>query len=103
MEGPLERWLILSQSTNKHGHSAPLKPLGQIKQYFAGSIHGRSSIRFPQFTLIEQKTWAILVSDWLTPKQSFPLKLGGTMNCFFVGMMYERSCTNFYISCRSCN
>jgi hypothetical protein len=39
--------------------------------------------------------WAILVSDWLKFKKSSPLKLGGTMNCYFVGMMYGKSCTKF--------
>jgi hypothetical protein len=29
--------------------------------------------------------WAILVSDWLKFNESSPLKLGGTMNCYFVG------------------
>jgi len=55
---------------------------------FTGNIYGRSSIRFPHFILIRQKTWmpwAILVSDWQGGKS---LKLGGTMNCYFVGMMY---------------
>jgi len=39
--------------------------------------------------------WAILVSDWLKFKKSSPLKLGGIMNCCFVGMIYGRSCTTF--------
>ena len=43
------------------------------------------------------KTWsprAILVSQWLRFLKS-SLKLGGTMNCYFVGMMYGISCTKF--------
>ena len=50
-------------------------------------------LRFPYFIPGGQKTWspwAILVSDWLKFKKS-SLKLGGTMNCYFVGMMYWRS------------
>jgi hypothetical protein len=32
---------------------------------------------------------------WLAEiKKKSPLQLGGTMNCYFVGMMYGRSCTN---------
>jgi hypothetical protein len=49
----------------------------------------------PHFILIGLKTWsswAILVSDWLKYKKSSPLKLRITMNCYFVGMMYWRSC-----------
>ena len=44
------------------------------------------------------KTWsprAILVSQWLGFLKSSPLKLGGTMNCYFVGMMYGISCAKF--------
>jgi len=55
-------------------------------------------LRFPYFIPSGQKTWstwAILVSDWLKFSKSSPLKLGGTMNCYFVGMMYGRSCTQF--------
>ena len=37
--------------------------------------------KFSHFIPIGQKkTWSLLVSDWL--------KLGGTMNCSFLGMMY---------------
>ena len=44
--------------------------------------------------------WASLDSDWLIFKKSSSLKLGGTMNCYFVGMMYGRSCTKFsYFVC----
>ena len=49
------------------------------------------------FIPIGQKTWskwAFLIYDWLEFKKS-PLKLGGAMNCYFVGMMYGRSCTKF--------
>jgi hypothetical protein len=45
---------------------------------------------FPHFIPIKQKTWtpwAILVSDWLKFIKSSPLKLEGTMNCYFVGMI----------------
>ena len=68
-----------------------LKPFCQIKQHFTGSIY----MKGPHFILIGLKTWsswAILVSDWLKYKKSSPLKLRITMNCYFVGMMYWRSC-----------
>jgi len=55
-------------------------------------------LRFPHFTPIGQRTWspwAILISDWLKFNKSSPLKLGDTMNYYFVGMMYGRSCTKF--------
>ena len=77
----------LSQFVNKHGRH----------RNFTESIHGRSSIRLPHFIPIGQKSWspwAILVSVWLKFKtKSAPLKLGGTMNCYFGGMKYRRSCT----------
>ena len=38
--------------------------------------------------------WAIFVSDWQGGKS---LNLGGTMNCYFVGMMFGRSCTKFIL------
>ena len=74
------------------------KPLGQIKQNIKGSIYGRSSITFPHFIPIGQKTWSqwlIHVSDGLKFKKSSLLKLWGTMNCYFVGIIYGRSCTKF--------
>jgi len=37
----------------------------------------------------------ILVYDWLKFKKSSPLKLGGTLNCYLLRMMYGRSCTKF--------
>jgi hypothetical protein len=61
------------------------------------TIFKKFYIRLPHFILIGQKTWspwAILVSHWLKFKKS-SLKLGDTMNCYFVGMMYGRSCTKF--------
>ena len=67
---PTKFWFI--QPSGFSGDS-PLKPLGQIKQNFTGSIYGRSSIRFPYFIQIGQKTWspwAILVSDRLKKKFS---------------------------------
>ena len=62
-------------------------------------ISGRSSIRFPRSTFHPDSDWTktwlpceILVSDWLTFKKYSPL---GTMNCYFVWMVYGRSCTKF--------
>jgi hypothetical protein len=48
-----------------------------------------------------QMMWAALVSDWLKFKKSSHLKLGGTMNCYIVGMMYSHTnpLQNFHISC----
>jgi hypothetical protein len=63
-----------------------------MNQNLVRSIYGRSSVKIAHFIPIGLKTWsslAILVSDWLKfEKKSSPLKLGGTMNCFFVGMIY---------------
>jgi hypothetical protein len=39
-------------------------------------------------------TWTIIFSDSLKFKTSFHLNLGGTMHCFFVGLMNGISCTN---------
>ena len=63
------------------------KIFGQIKRYITGSIYGRSSIRFPHFIPIRQKTcspWAILFLIGWHLKISSPLKLGGTIVCFMV-------------------
>ena len=73
-----------------------LKLHGQIKPNFTGCFYGRFSIRFPNFIMIGQKSWsrwAILISDWLKFRKSGPLTLGGTMNWYFVGMMYGGFCT----------
>ena len=54
--------------------SSPLKPHCQIKLNFTRSNYGRSSIIFPYFIPIGQKTlspWTILVSDWLNLKNFF--------------------------------
>ena len=64
------------------------------KTNFTGIIYGRSSIRSPHFIPIWPQTWsswAILLSEWLKFKQFSLLKLGGTMNWYFVGMMYGGS------------
>jgi hypothetical protein len=88
MEDSLLTLLISSRSVNKHDcHRQFLflvgwflkifssETLGQIKQHFAGSIYGRSSIRLPHLVPIRQKTWSlweILVFDWLKFKKSSP-------------------------------
>ena len=62
----------------------------------AGSIYGRSSIKFPHFVPIGQQTWpprAILVSDWLILQKSSPLKLLGQMEPNIAGSIYGRSFT----------
>jgi hypothetical protein len=44
-------------------------------------------MKYPHFIPCGQETWSpleIFVSDWLKlKKSSSPLKLGGTMNCYF--------------------
>ena len=44
--------------------------------------------------------WFLFLIGWHFQKSS-PLKLGSTMNCYFVGMMCGRSWTNFHILCQS--
>ena len=82
-------------------YKSSLKPHGQIMQNLAGSIYGRSS-RFSHFILIGQKHGHhgqfLFLIGWNFKKYS-PLKLGGTVNCYFVGMMYVRSCSKCPIFC----
>ena len=57
-----------------------------------------SSIKIVHFVLIHLQTWppqAILVSDWLISKKSFPLKPLGQMNQNLVGSIYGRFCIKF--------
>jgi hypothetical protein len=49
-----------------------------MNQNLVGSIYGRASIEVAHFVPIQLQTWqpqAILVSDWLISKKSFPLLL----------------------------
>ena len=83
----------------------------KCKQYLNQLSDTRSGdplvLRFPNFIPIGKKTWtpwAILVSDWL--KKSSPLKLGSTMNSYFVVLydVWEILYKIFiHISCRSDN
>jgi hypothetical protein len=77
---------------------SPLKPLGQIKQNFIGIVCGRSSVRFPHFIPIGQKTWlpcAIYVLiDW-NLENLLLWNLPDTVNCYSLEMMYGRFCTKF--------
>ena len=107
---PLLRFHISSQFINKCGRHRQflflvgwflnflMKPLRRIKQNFTGSIYGRSSTRFPHFFPIGQKHGRygqfLFLLGWNLKKNS-PLKLEGIMNCYFVGMMYGRSCLKF--------
>ena len=80
-------WLILNKSSL-------LKPLSQMEPNLAGSIYVRSSIKLLQLVPFGQQTWpprAILVSDWLMLKNSFPLKLLGQMEPNLAGSIYVRS------------
>ena len=69
-----------------------------MKPNFAGSIYGRSSIKYVHFIPIGQETWppwAILNSDWLSFQKSSPLKLLGQMEPNFAGSIYGRSFIKF--------
>ena len=59
------------------------------KAKFYRNIYGRSSLRFFYFIPLGQKTWGILLSSHLKP--------GGTMNCYFVGMVYGRYIGSSYL------
>jgi hypothetical protein len=74
--------------------SSLLKLLSQMEPNLAGSIYVRSSIKLLQLVPLGQQTWpprAILVSDWLMLKSSFPLKLLGQMEPNLAGSIYVRS------------
>jgi hypothetical protein len=96
--------MILSRCVDKHGRGRQflfllcrlLKTFScKITFTFTGSIYGRSFIRFHRDCTIQQgRHGQFLFTDWLTFKKS-SLKLGGTMNCFSVEIMYERSCKQF--------
>ena len=48
-----------------------------MNRNLVGSIYGRSSIKIAHFVTIRSQAWppqAILVSDWLISKKSYPLK-----------------------------
>ena len=109
-----------SWSINKHGHHRQfLFLIGRFLKVFSSETAWRNTANLyrkhlwkvlymiSSFHADWTKTWsprAILVSDWLKfIKKSSPLKLGGTMNCYFVEMMYGRSLHNFHISFRSHN
>jgi hypothetical protein len=80
-------WLMLNKSSL-------LKLLSQMEPNLAGSIYVRSSIKLLQLVPLGQQTWpprAILVSDWLMLKSSFPLKLLGQMEPNLAGSIYVRS------------
>ena len=80
-------WLMLNKSSL-------LKLLSQMEPNLAGSIYVRSSIKLLQLVPLGQQTWpprAILVSDWLMLKNSFPLKLLGQMEPNLAGSIYVRS------------
>jgi hypothetical protein len=65
-----------------------------MNRNLVGSIYGRASIEIAHFVPIQLQTWqpqAILVSDWLISRKSFPLKQLGQMNRSLVGIIYGRS------------
>ena len=59
------------------------------RRNFTGMVYGRSSFH-PKRT----KNIAAMGNSffWLAVK---PIKIGGTMNCYFVKMVYGKSCTKF--------
>jgi hypothetical protein len=64
-----------------------------MNRNLVGGIYGRSSIKSGHFVLISIQTWppqAILASDWLISKKSFPLKPLSQMNRNVVGSIYGR-------------
>jgi hypothetical protein len=76
---------------------SPLKTLGQMNRNLVGSILERFSIKIAHLVPIHKQTWlpqAILVSDWLISKKSFPLKPLGQMNQNLVGSILGRSSIN---------
>ena len=50
-------WVILNSDWLNFQKSSPLKPLGQMEQNFAGSIYGRSFMKYVHFVPIGQETW----------------------------------------------
>ena len=48
---------ILNSDWLSFQKSSPLKPLGQMESNFAGSIYGRSFIKYVHFVMIRQETW----------------------------------------------
>ena len=87
-------WVILNSDWLNFQKSSPLKPLDQMEPNFAGSIYGRSFMKFVHFVPIGQETWppqAILNSDWLSFKKSSTLKQLGQMEPNFAGCIYGRS------------
>ena len=62
-------WAILNSDWLSFQKFSPLKPLGQMEPNMAGSIYGRSFIKFVHFVPIGQQIWlpwVILNSDWLS-------------------------------------
>ena len=50
-------WVILNSDWLNFQKSSPLKLLGQMEPNFAGSIYGRSFIKFVHFVPIRKETW----------------------------------------------
>ena len=73
--------------------SSPLKPLGQMNRNLVVSMKHLWNV-FCKISSQLDKNMCNSCFCWLKLEKS-SLKLGGTMNCYFVGMMYERSYTKF--------
>ena len=69
------------------------------------SYHPEAPLVFLQYKtlFISNRLLLTLLAHWTKGHESiltqnmvnYPLKLGGTMNCYFVGMMYGIPCTKF--------
>ena len=98
------------RSVNKHGrHRQFLFFVGQFLKIFSATAWPNKAKfytkhlwkvlnKISSFHHDWTKTWSLwqfLFLIGLNLKKSSPQKLGGTMNCYFVGIMYGRSCTKF--------
>jgi hypothetical protein len=90
-----------SWSISKHGHHRQfLFLVGRFLKVFSSETAWRNTANLYKNMITTGNSCFWLGEIY---KKSSPLKLGGTMNCYFVEMMYGRSLHNFHISFRSHN